>query len=260
MKTAIKLPRHDSDQAAGGLVLGLLAQAHGAVLFPFTTKRETAMATKRTDKLKPNTLIFTRGDIDIELDGDPEFVPTKLGYARVSTDEQSLDVQITALRAAGVEEDDMYIEKVSAVDARRPQFHAMMKQLQPGDVVHVHSLSRLGRDAGQIRDILTKIKDAGATWKSWTEPHLDSTTAAGRLMINITSSMAQFERDQVIERTKRGMAEAKRKGMSLGRKRRLMPKDIKEMKRLRKAGMKAADVAAKFNCSVGAVYNLTKEL
>jgi DNA invertase Pin-like site-specific DNA recombinase len=184
-------------------------------------------------------------------------VPTSLGYARVSTEDQSLDVQLSALRLAGVLEENMYVEKISAVNRHRPQFRAMMKQIQAGDTVHVHALSRLGRDSGQIRDILKAIKDAGARWKSWTEPHLDSATAAGRLMINVTGAMAQFERDQIIERTKRGMDECRRKGMSLGRKRRIMPADIREMKRLRKGGMTAPTIAARFKCAVGTVYSYT---
>jgi DNA invertase Pin-like site-specific DNA recombinase len=197
-----------------------------------------------------------------EADQPPDglvLVPTSLGYARVSTEDQSLDVQLNALGLAGVLPENMYVEKISAVNAHRPAFRAMMKQLQRGDTVHVHSLSRLGRDAGQLRDILKAIKEAGARWKSWTEPHLDSATATGRLMINVTSAMAQFERDQVIERTKRGMDECRRKGMMLGRKRRISNADIRRMKQLRKTTTAAA-IAKQFKCAVGTVYSYTGKL
>lgn len=180
--------------------------------------------------------------------------PLLIGYARVSTEDQNLDVQLTALRAAGVGEDNIFVEKISALTAHRPQFHLMMKFVERGDTVIFHSLSRLGRDIKQIHKILDQLAADGVTWRSITEPHLDTTTAAGRLMLNVTGAMAQFERDQIVERTKRGMQECKRKGMFLGRKRIVTAEVQAKMQKLRDADVDVVDIAAKFNIKPSTVY------
>jgi DNA invertase Pin-like site-specific DNA recombinase len=179
-------------------------------------------------------------------------VPRTFGYARVSTEEQILDVQTTALKAAGC--DRIFFEKISAVNARRPEFNLLMKQIERGDILIVHSLSRLGRDVDQILGILKGLEIGGISWRSLTEPHLDPNTAAGRLMINVTSSMAQFERDQIKERTKRGMDERRRQGMYLGRPRLVDPKDIPAMKQMRKRKISAAKIAKHYGIAVSTVY------
>lgn len=171
-----------------------------------------------------------------------------IGYARVSTDDQNLDVQLAALEAAGVKPDDLYVEKISAVNAKRPMFSLMMKCLERGDNLVIHSLSRLGRNVVQIHSILAELTAEGVTWRSITEPHLDNSTAAGRLMLNITAAMAQHERDQVIDRTRRGMAEAKRQGQFIGRQAMFNAKQAKQIKRDRKK-MTAAAAAKKWKCS-----------
>lgn len=173
-----------------------------------------------------------------------------VGYARVSTEEQNLDVQITALKAAGA--DKLYVEKISALNAKRPMFNLMMKFVERGDTVLFHSLSRMGRDVGQILGILNQLTKEGVNWRSLTEPHLDNTTAAGRLMVNVTGAMAQFERDQIVERTKRGMDECRRKGMYLGRRKLFDAQQAAEIKRDRKT-MTREDAARKWKCSPGTI-------
>jgi len=173
-----------------------------------------------------------------------------VGYARVSTEEQRLDVQVTALKSAGASR--IYVEKISAVNAKRPQFNLMMKFVERGDTVLFHSLSRMGRDVGQITGILTQLTKEGVAWRSLTEPHLDNTTAAGRLMVNVTGAMAQFERDQIVERTKRGMDECRRQGMSLGRRPKFTPAEAKQIKRDKK-NLGREGAAAKWKCSPGTI-------
>jgi DNA invertase Pin-like site-specific DNA recombinase len=177
-----------------------------------------------------------------------------IGYARVSTEDQNLDVQITALKNAGC--DDLYVEKVSALNAKRPMFNLMMKVVERGDTVLFHSLSRMGRDVEQILGILRDLTAQGVKWRSLTEPHLDNTTAAGRLMVNVTGAMAQFERDQIVERTKRGMDECRRKGMWLGRHKLFDAKQTKQIKRDRKT-MTREQVAKKWRCSPGTIDKYT---
>lgn len=184
--------------------------------------------------------------------GDLLLVSRIVGYARVSTEEQVLDVQMTALKNAKC--DHVFIEKISAVNAKRPEFNLMIKFLEAGDTVIVHSLSRLGRKAGQIHDILKSFDAIGIKWRSITEPHLNTSTASGRLMVNVTSAMAQFERDQVVERTILGMAELKRQGVYLGRPRVVALKDIPKMQAMRDRGIRVSDIADKFRCSTPCVY------
>lgn len=167
-----------------------------------------------------------------------------VGYARVSTEDQNLDVQMTALRAAGCEH--LFVEKISAVNAKRPMFNLMMKFLEPGDTLVFHAISRLGREVMQIRGILDQLTADGIAWRSITEPHLDPRTASGKLMLNITSAMAQFERDQIVDRTVRGMAERKRQGMWLGRKPKVSDADARRMAKLRLRGLTAEQVVARF--------------
>lgn len=173
-----------------------------------------------------------------------------IGYARVSTEEQNLGVQITALKTAGCA--DLYIEKISALSAKRPMFNLMMKAVERGDTVLFHSLSRMGRDVSQILGILEELTSQGVKWRSLTEPHLDTSTAAGRLMVNVTGAMAQFERDQIRERTRRGMDECRRKGMNLGRRKLFDAKQTKQIKRDRRT-MTRDEAAAKWKCSPGTI-------
>lgn len=189
----------------------------------------------------------------LQLLKDLSLVPSTarvIGYACVSTEEQNLDVQITALKAAGCA--DLYIEKISAMQAKRPMFNLMMKAVERGDTVLFHSLSRMGRDVGQILGILETLTSQGVHWRSLTEPHLDTSTAAGRLMVNVTGAMAQFERDQIRERTRRGMDECRRKGMYLGRRKKFDAAQTKLIKRDRKV-MTRDEVAAKWKCSPGTI-------
>ena len=171
-----------------------------------------------------------------------------IGYARVSTDDQNLEVQLAALQVVGVKPEDLYVEKISALNAKRPMFSLMMKFLERGDELVVHSLSRLGRDVKQIHSILDELAAEGVTWRSITEPHLDTATATGRLMLNITGAMAQFERDQIKDRTKRGMAQRKAMGMLIGRQKMFTPAQAKKIKRDRKT-MTAKAAAKKWRCS-----------
>ncbi len=179
-----------------------------------------------------------------------------IGYARVSTEDQNLEVQLSALEASGVLPEDLYVEKISAMNAKRPMFSLMMKFLERGDELVIHSLSRLGRDVKQIHAILDELAAEGVSWRSITEPHLDGATAAGRLMLNITGAMAQFERDQIKDRTKRGMAQRKAMGMYIGRKALFDEKQTAQIKQDRKR-MTREQAAKKWKCSPGTIDKYT---
>lgn len=182
-----------------------------------------------------------------------------VGYARVSTEDQNLDMQLAMLKQAGVADRDLFTDKLSAVNAKRPQFNLMLKHLYPGDTLLVYSISRLSREVRALFNILDELKSLGVTVKSLTEPHLDLTTPHGRMMMTITAAVDQNERERIQSRTKDGMAELKRQGMSLGRPRKVSKADIEKMKTLRKNGAPIQRIAKLFKIQPGTVYAYTRE-
>lgn len=180
------------------------------------------------------------------------------GYARVSTEEQNLAVQITALKTAGAHE--LFVEKISAINAKRPMFDLMMKNIEAGDTVLFHSLSRMGRELPQILRILGELSKQGVAWRSLTEPHLDNTTSSGRLMLNITGAMAQFERDQIVDRTRRGMAQCRLMGMHLGREPKVSPADVRAMLAMRRRKVAVKRIARQYKVKPSTVYARTNAL
>lgn len=180
----------------------------------------------------------------------PDYQPRIIGYARVSTEEQSLDVQLADFKRVGAQ--NLYVEKISATNSKRPQFHLMMKFVERGDMVYFHSLSRLCRGVENTLVILRQLKEQGVQWKSITEPYCDDLTAAGKFMTHFTASKDELELNQLSERTVRGMQERKRQGIPLGRCKLFDPKQTAAIKRDRKV-MTREEVAAKWNCSPGTI-------
>lgn len=189
--------------------------------------------------------------------GDSEETSRFIGYARVSTEDQSLDMQLAALFKAAVLEDDIFVEKISAVNAKRPQFHLMMKFIEPGDTLFVYSLSRLSRELKTLLAIVDALKAMKVTLRSLTEPHIDPTTASGRLLISISGAVDQHEREKIRERTKDGMAELRRQGMSLGRTKLFNEKQAAQIKRDRQT-MTREQAAKKWKCSPGTIDKYAK--
>src|SRR5579884_1585188 len=132
----------------------------------------------------------------------------KIGYARVSRDDQDLLLQIDALVKAGVHPDDIYKDVKSGGTADRPGFVDMWKDLRPGDTLVVWKLDRLGRSVLQLSETAEKLKRRDVELFVITQP-IDSKTSIGRLMFNILAAMAQFERDVISERTIAGLAARK---------------------------------------------------
>ena len=136
-----------------------------------------------------------------------------IGYARVSTDDQSTSNQLPLLQKAGCER--IYEETASGAKWDRPQLQDCLKHLRSGDVLIVWKLDRLSRSLGDLLQIMDKVDKAGATFKSVTEA-IDTTGACGRLMLNLLGAFAQFERSMIQERTKLGLKRAKANGKHLG--------------------------------------------
>lgn len=186
---------------------------------------------------------------------EPPETPYPIGYARVSTRDQNLDLQIDALTAFGVRPDNLHVEKLSATAKTRPLLDEAIKQLRPGDVFVVWRLDRLARNMRELYTRLGQISAAGASFKSLTES-FDFTTATGKLVLGFLGLMAEFERQLTVERTKAGIIAARSRGSRFGAK----PKFTDEIKAeafrlLTDEGWTAPEVAAKFNVKVGTVYN-----
>lgn len=137
-----------------------------------------------------------------------------IGYARVSTDDQSLDSQMDALSAAGAEK--VFADRISGSSRTRPELDKMVDQLRNGDVVTVTKYDRLARSLKDLLEIVETIRERGAGFRSLAED-IDTTTPAGRLVFHVFASIAQFERERISERTREGLASARKCGRIGGR-------------------------------------------
>lgn len=139
----------------------------------------------------------------------------KIGYARVSTQDQNLSLQYDALKAIGCEK--IFKEKVSGSKADRPELIKLFEHVREGDTVFVWKLDRLGRSLTHLIKLVTDLENRGIGLVSLNDP-VDTTTAQGRLVFRIFASLAEFERELTRERTNAGLQSARRRGQTLGRK------------------------------------------
>ena len=145
--------------------------------------------------------------------------PRTVGYARVSTEDQRLDMQMNALTQAGCE--IIYTDQgQSGAKAKRPGLDEMLGALQKGDTIIVWKLDRLGRSLRHLADLSAQFEASDIQLRSISEA-IDTTTPGGRFFFHIICALAQFERDLISERTKEGMRAAKKRGKVLGRPRKL---------------------------------------
>ena len=152
------------------------------------------------------------------------------GYARVSTADQNLDGQTDTLTGAGVER--IFSDKITGTARNRPELDRLFEQLRPGDVVVVTKYDRLARSLKDLLEIVDSIQAKGAGFKSLGED-IDTTTPAGRLVFHVFASIAQFERERIVERTKEGLAAARKRGRVGGRPPALSVAQKAEVRRMR---------------------------
>jgi len=138
-----------------------------------------------------------------------------IGYARVSTADQDVGMQIAALKRVGVNDDNIWWEQVSGVKAKRPQRDLALMDAREGDVIIVYKLDRLGRSFRELLEIVDGLKARGVGFKSITEG-FDTTTVSGKLLFHVIGALAEFERGLIAERTRDGMREAKAQGKNVG--------------------------------------------
>jgi len=179
------------------------------------------------------------------------------GYARVSTSEQETAAQVTALKAAGCER--IYREKASGGRWYRPQLHRLLDQLRKGDVLVVWKLDRLSRSLRDVLTIMERLGEAKAGFRSLTEA-IDTTTPAGRMMMQMAGAFAEFERAMLRERTRAGLEAARRDGRIGGRRPKLTPQQQAEIVRMVSRGSKtAADAARLFGVHPATVSRLLSQ-
>jgi len=177
-----------------------------------------------------------------------------IGYARVSTDDQDTAAQVAALKAAGCER--IYREKASGGRWDRPELHRLLDQLRKGDVLVVWKLDRLSRSLRDVLVIMERLADAKAGFRSLTEA-IDTTTPAGRMMMQMVGAFAEFERAMLRERTKAGLDAARQDGRIGGRRPKLSPQQQAEITRMVSRGDKtAADAARLFKIHPATVSRL----
>jgi DNA invertase Pin-like site-specific DNA recombinase len=152
-----------------------------------------------------------------------------IGYARVSTQDQTLALQQDALKKVGV--DQIYTDTASGASSERPGLTEALSRLRDGDSLVVWRLDRLGRSLRHLIDTITTLNDRGVGFRSITEA-IDTTTSGGKLIFHIFGALAEFERDIIQERTQAGLQAARSRGRLGGRRRSLTPKQIAIVKDL----------------------------
>ncbi|MGE8527201.1 recombinase family protein [Chryseobacterium rhizosphaerae] len=138
----------------------------------------------------------------------------KIGYARVSTKDQNLDLQIEALEKSGCER--IYQEKISSTTKNRPELDKMIEQFRKGDELYVWRLDRLGRSLKHIIDLVLSLNEKGIIIKGLVDG-VDTSTINGRLFLNLMASLAEYERELIRERTNAGLQSARARGRTGGR-------------------------------------------
>jgi DNA invertase Pin-like site-specific DNA recombinase len=175
-----------------------------------------------------------------------------IGYARVSTHDQTINLQRDALKSAGCKR--IFADQgVNGTVTRRRGLTRALASLKPGDTLVVWKLDRLGRSLAHLVQMIAELGARGVNFRSLSDP-IDTESAGGRLVLHIMAALAEFERSLNSERTRAGLAAAKRRGRKLGRRRKLTPKKVAHARRLIKAGKSPQKVALRFSVARSTLY------
>lgn len=177
------------------------------------------------------------------------------GYGRVSTSQQSLDIQVSALKAEGVESHRIFTDKATGSNTDRAGLDAIRAKVERGDVIIVKKLDRLGRSTADMIALIEEFEQAGVKVR-FLDDGISTEGAMGKMVITILSAVAQAERERIMERTNEGREEAKAKGVKFGRKQSI---DREQFLGLVEAGKGATDIAKTMNIGRSTVYKLLNE-
>ena len=175
----------------------------------------------------------------------------KIGYCRVSTDDQNPDLQLTALKRAGCRK--IFTDKATGAHVKRPELAKCLKALKTGDVMVVWKLHRLGRSLRDLIALLDDLKTCGVVFRSLTEA-IDTATATGRAMWQMVGILAELERSLIQERTKAGRAAAQARGVKMGRRPLLTAQQVAYARKLVGQGESPNDVAQSLKVSRRTLY------
>ena len=176
----------------------------------------------------------------------------RIGYARVSTEDQTLDLQRDALKKAKCRQ--IYEEHASGKNTARPQLEACLKSLREGDALIVWRLDRLGRSLADLIRLTQNLQARGIAFASLTE-RIDTRSPTGQLVFHMFGALAEFERNLIRERTMAGLKAARARGRKGGRPRKLTPKDLKTVRALLRSGeVLVSTIAEQFRVARSTLY------
>ena len=176
----------------------------------------------------------------------------RIGYARVSTDDQTLDLQRDALKKAKCKE--IYEEQASGKNTARPELEACLKSLRAGDTLIVWRLDRLGRSLADLIRLTQELRTRDIGFASLTE-HIDTRSPTGQLVFHLFGALAEFERNLIRERTMAGLKAARARGRKGGRPRKMSPKDLKTVRALLRSGdVPVTTIAEQFRVARSTLY------
>lgn len=174
-----------------------------------------------------------------------------IGYARVSSKDQNLELQIDELKKTGCSK--IFSDKISGINKKRPGLEDALSHLRQGDTLIIWKLDRLGRSLKGLIELVGSLEKGGIHFKSITDG-IDTGTPAGRFFFHVMASLSQMERELLIERTKAGLEAAKKRGRTGGRKRSMTPSKVEAAKKLLAEGMPPRDVANNLSVSIPTLY------
>ena len=201
-------------------------------------------------------MIRCRGEATCIFLLEEKVMKTRIGYARVSTEQQVLARQLDQLQVYGC--DVIYQEKMTGTKKDRPELAKVIVQARAGDQVVIESLSRLGRSAKDLLELLGQFEKSGVTVVSLKES-IDTSTSVGRLLVTVLAALAQFERDLTVERTKEGLKAARVRGRKGGR----PPVDARKIQKAirlyQSKQLSMADICDQCGISAATLYRYAKE-
>ncbi len=177
------------------------------------------------------------------------------GYARVSTSQQSLDIQVKALKAEGVKDNRIFTDKVTGSHLNREGLRLLQVKVEEDDVILVKKLDRLGRDTAEMIQLIKEFDDMNVAIR-FLDDGISTEGAMGKMVVTILSAVAQAERQRILERTNEGRIEAKAKGVKFGRKRTI---DREKVLAMKAQGIGPSEIARKLGIGRSTIYKLLKD-